>query len=185
MMDSQAPQTASDFRFLDSEADRQTLINDIRRVRQNVTQLIEALPADKIYVPRYHGWTPAAMLAHLHLTDNLSLMALKLALAGLPLPISSGLWDQMNDAASRLFARRVLATTLRGIKANENRIADFILQTPVKGFSKRFYYPPINRYVTVEQALQVLFLHHWQQHLKTIEGAEGYFYEPPANPTMA
>jgi len=184
MMDSQAPQTASDFRFLDSEADRQTLITDIRRVRQNVTQLIEALPADKVYVPRYHGWTPAAMLAHLHLNDNVSLMAIKLALAGLPVPVSSGLWDQFNDAAARLFARRVLETTLRGIKANEKRITDFVLQVPVKGFSKRFYYPPINRYITVEQALQVLFLHHWQQHLRTIEGAEGYFYEPPSNPTL-
>ena len=54
-----------DFRYLDTEAERQELAGDIRRVRQSVIQMAESVPVERHYEPRYHGWSLAAMLAHL------------------------------------------------------------------------------------------------------------------------
>ncbi|NDJ60849.1 MAG: DinB family protein [Chloroflexi bacterium] len=168
-----------DFRFLDTEQDRQTLLADMRRVRRAVVELAEGLPGDRVYAPRYHGWSPAAMLAHLHFTDNISLIAVKLALLGLQPKVSKASWNRVNNITTRVFQRRLLATTITEIKANEARIGEFILQVPLERFTRTFYYPPAEKQLTVEQALQVLFLFHWQEHRQTIERTEGVYYEPP------
>ena len=45
---------------------------DIRRVRQSVIQMAESVPPERHYEPRYHGWSLAALLAHLNTIDNLA-----------------------------------------------------------------------------------------------------------------
>jgi hypothetical protein len=78
-----------------------------------------------------------------------------------------------------VFRNRVVETTIRGIQQNEKRIADFILHLPMDKFTAQVYHIPTNRYLTVEQALQALFLHHWQGHLQSMREVEGIYYEPP------
>ncbi len=129
-------EVSRDFRYLDTEGDRQELAADIRRVRQSVIQLAESVPQDQIYVPRYHGWTLAALIAHLHTIDNVALFGIKLALLDIRAPISSSALDAFNDVTARLFQNRVLETTIRGINQNENRIIDFIMTLPLERYSR-------------------------------------------------
>lgn len=173
-----------EYRFLDGEADRQALVEDIRRVRREVLRLADLVPEARWYEPRYHGWSLAAMLGHLHLSDNLTILNIQMGLIGLTVPVSSGVWNRMNAFTARVFKGRIVETTVRGIQKNEARIAKFILQLPVDKFSRRVYDPPIDRYLTVEQAVQEFFLFHWQDHLRTMHIAEGIYIEPPENPDM-
>jgi hypothetical protein len=167
--------TSRDFRYLDTEIERKDLVADIRQVRRAVVRLAEALPPTVHDQPRYHGWTPNAMLAHLHLMDNLELLAIQMALLGLHPPLSSGVLDGFNALTARLFQKRVMAATLKGIARNEQRITDFILRLPIDRFSRPVYYPPQNTYLTVERALQAFFLFHWQEHLATMHKVEGMY----------
>ena len=43
------------FRFLDTEADRRQLIEEIRQIRRAVISMTETVPEEKWYEPRYHG----------------------------------------------------------------------------------------------------------------------------------
>ena len=176
MMDSQFNR---EFRYLDGTAERHELIKDIHRVRQSVISLAEAVPPDKQFEPRYHGWSLAALLAHLNTIDNVTLLAIKLSLIGFhpPLPLSA--LNQFNDLTARLFQRRLVETTIRGMNRNEKRIADFIMTLPMERFTRQVYHSPSGAYLTVEQGLQQFFLFHWQEHLQTMQRVEGIFYEPP------
>lgn len=170
--------------FLDTDEERRQLVDEIGKVRRAVLHMVDVVPQEQWYQPRYHGWSFAAMLAHLHLTDNLCLLDIQLALIGIRPPIPSSLWDRFNDVSTQVFRQRVVETTVRGIQKNEKRVASFILRLPVSKFSKEVYDPPHNRYLTVEQALQEFFLHHWHEHLKTISETEGLSYEPPERPDV-
>jgi predicted phosphohydrolase len=161
------------FRYLDSEADRQRLLEDIRQVRRAVISMTETVPEDKWYEPRYHGWSLAAMLGHLQTMDNFNMLLIQLALVGVRLPISSSLVDSLNDTMARVFQRRLVSTTVRGIETKETVIEKFIRDLPIEKFTLQVFYPPMNKYLTIEQALQVLFLHHWQGHLQTMLDVEG------------
>lgn len=167
--------TSRDFRYLDSDIDRQELVGDIRQVRRAVVRLAEALPAAVHDQPRYHGWTPNAMLAHLHLMDNLSMFSIQLALLGIHPPISSGVLDRFNGLTANWFQKRVMASTLKGIARNEKRISEFVMRLPIDRFSRPVYYPPQNTYLTVERAMQAFFLFHWQEHLTTMQKVEGMY----------
>lgn len=168
------------YRFLDTEADRQALIDDIRRVRREVLTLARQTPEARWYEPRYHGWSLAAMLGHLQLMDALSLRLIQLALVGIRLPISEGTLNAFNDVMARVFRSRLVTTTIQGLERSEQRLADFIMRLPMDRFSRMVYDPAISAYLTVEQAVQELFLYHWQDHLETLRQAEDTFYEPPA-----
>lgn len=168
-----------EFRFLDTTEDRQQLVDEIHRTRQSVITLAETIPQDKQFEPRYHGWSLAALLAHLNTSDTFALIAIKLALVGIRPPLSLGMLNQFNDFTARLFRRRIVATTTRTLQQGEDRIASFILTLPMDRFTREVYYPPESRYLTVEQALQQYFLFHWQEHLQTMQRVEGIFYEPP------
>jgi hypothetical protein len=170
-----------EFRFLDTEAERQQLVDDIRRVRQSVVQLAESIPQERWYEPRYHGWSLGALLAHLHTIDNAALWGIKLALLGVHPPVSLPALDAFNDFTARIFQRRVVPTTIRGIQRSEDRIIDLILTLPLDRFTREIYYPPSASYLTIEQALQQLFLYHWQEHLQTMQRVEGIYYEPPTS----
>ena len=176
-------EVSREFRYLDTEAERQDLAADIRRVRQAVIQLAESVPPERHYEPRYHGWSLAALLAHLNTIDNFAMFAIKLSLLGIhpPLPLSA--LDQFNDLTARLFHQRLVATTIQGMKKNEDRIIDFIMTLPMERFTREVYHPPSRSYLTVEKALQQYFLFHWQEHLQTMQKVEGIYYEPPTSST--
>ena len=167
------------YRYLDTQEDREALLDDIRQVRQSVLDMRDIVPPDQWYEPRYHNWSLAAMLGHLQLLDTLSLWQIKAALVGLPLPISSSTMNSFNQTIAQVFRRRMVESTVRGIENGEKHIRTFILQLPVDRFTVQVFYPPINKYLTVEQAIQTFFLHHWQEHLRTMQKAEGLYYEPP------
>ncbi|MDZ4766353.1 MAG: hypothetical protein SGI73_17565 [Chloroflexota bacterium] len=171
--------TSRDWRYLDSEADRRALIEDIRRVRLAVVTLARAVPPDQQALPRYHGWSLGAMLAHLHLSDSLALLQIKVALIGVHPAFSLKLLNRFNGTTTRWFQKRVVATTIRQIESGEARIADFILRLPMDGFSRPLYYTAGETELTAERAVQAYFLHHWQEHLTTMQKVEGMFYEPP------
>jgi len=171
--------SSSTYRYLDTDADRKQLADDFSRTRRLVLQLIDQLPEDKWYEPRYHGWSPAAMLAHLHLMDNLSLLLIQAALVGIRPPIGRRMLDSFNDFMSGVFKRRVVATTRKGVEKNEARLTDFILNLPMDKFTVQVYHPGLGRFITVEQALQSLFLFHWEDHLRLMREVEGIYYEPP------
>src|SRR5690349_7245370 len=115
-----------EFRYLDTEAERQDLVMDIRHVRQAVIQLADSVPPERHYEARYHGWSLAAMLAHLNTIDNFALFAIKLSLLGVHPPLSPNALDQFNELTAKLFHQRVVATTIRQMKTNEKRVVDFI-----------------------------------------------------------
>lgn len=161
------------FRFLDSDADRRQLIDEIRQIRRAVISMTETVPEEKWYEPRYHGWSLAAMLGHLQMMDNLNLLLIQMALVGINPPISMDLVDSLNDRMARVFQKRIISTTIRGIEKKERALESFIMRLPIDKFSKQVFYPPYNRYLTIEQALQVVFLHHWQNHLQTMLAVEG------------
>jgi hypothetical protein len=162
---------------LDSDTDRKALVADIKHVRRAVLQLVDYLPHEKWYEPRYHGWTPAAMLGHLHLMDNYLLFAVQMALVGIRPPISPVIRDGFNDLMASVFQKRLVETTINSIKRNEQRIGDFILHLPMDKFTKSVYSPVWQTYLTVEQGLQEFFLFHWQDHLQTMRQVEDMHYE--------
>lgn len=167
------------YRYLDGDRERQELIDDIRRVRRAVVQMAEAVPENRRYEARYHGWSLAALLAHLVISDRLSLWAIQWALAGVRPPVPSPLLHGFNALSARIFRKRVISTTLRGLRADEKRIAGFIRRLPMDKFTRMVYDPTGDAYITVERAVQVCFLFHWQEHLQTLQKVEGVYYEPP------
>lgn len=167
------------YRYLDSEEDRQTLIDDTRRVRRLVIQMTDIVPQDKWYEPRYHEWSLAAMLGHLQVVDKLMMMNIQAALLGIRFPIPITLVNQFNNRMARIYKKRVVETSVRGIQRFDVVLSDFILRLPMDKFTVQVYHPPSNKYLTVEQALQIFFLHHWQTHLQTMREVEGLHYEPP------
>jgi hypothetical protein len=169
------------YRYLDSEADRQALIAEMQSVRQAVIDMTETVPEAQWYEPRYHGWSLAAMLGHLQLMDNAHMLLIQLALVGVRFPLSMTVVDRFNDTVSGIFRQRVLKTTISGIQKKQDILTDFINNLPIDKFTTQVYYPPMRKYLTVEQAIQVLFLHHWQDHLQTMLDVEGLQYQPPGS----
>jgi len=164
--------------FLDSEAERRQLCEEIVRVRDEVIQIIQRMPEDQWYEPRYHEWTPAAMLGHLNFIDNISMWQIKAALIGIRPRIGIKTVDRINNITSRMFHRRIVPVTIEGIRTKQEHIKTFVLQLPVSKFSKQIFDPVENKYTTVEKALQARFLHHWYDHLETIRTVEG-IEQPP------
>ncbi|MBK8023597.1 MAG: hypothetical protein IPK19_19720 [Chloroflexi bacterium] len=176
--------SAGAIRYLDGEAERQALVADIHEVRQQVIAFARTVPQEEWYEPRYHGWSLAAMLAHLHLMDSIAMLQIKLALLGFRVGVSASQLNTFNDACARFFRRRVLTTTLEGIDRQERQIAEFILRLPMSRFTRTIHYPPTGESLTVERAIQQYFLFHWQHHLSTLLGRNGddrddIFFEPP------
>lgn len=167
------------YRYLDGEPDRRELLADIHRVRGSVIQIAQSVPEKRRYEPRYHGWSLGALLAHLYTSDRLAFWAIEWALVGIRPPVPSPLLHQFNAFTARLFQKRLIETTIRGIRGQEKRIDDFILRLPLDKFTRQVWDTGTGQYLTVERAVQVAFLFHWQEHLLTLQKVEGVFYEPP------
>jgi hypothetical protein len=168
-----------EFRFLDTEAERKELLEDVRRVRREVLKIAESVPAERHYEPRYHGWSLAAMLMHLLTMDRLSMWQIKLALLNVAPAIPIEMVNSLNDTCARIFQRRLVATTIRGIERHESQVEDLVIRLPVDRFSKQLFYPPLGIYLTIERGIQAYYLFHWHEHLLTMQKAEGLYYEPP------
>lgn len=168
-------QTTTRYIFLDGQPERQLLLTQIAQTHQEVLDYLTALPQDTWYTPRYYQqrWTPAAMLAHLNMVDTLSLWLIKLSLLNVTLPISTPVLNRMNDTMANVFSKRVMETSIKSVSKNEARIADFITHLPMNKFSKRVFNPAPQQFMTVEQAVQALFLHHWQGHLADMKATDG------------
>src|SRR5262245_32988951 len=107
------------YRFLDSEADRRALVEEMHQVRREVFKVAELVPKDKQYEPRYHGWSLGAMLAHLQTMDNLLMWLVELGILGVRLPIPLVMLNSFNDQMARVYRNRVVETTIRGIQQKE------------------------------------------------------------------
>jgi hypothetical protein len=164
---------ANHFLYLDSDTERRQLIDDIRQVRRAVLQIVDSVPIALRFEPRYHGWSLAAMLAHLHNTDNFSMFLIQVSLVRVRIPVSKRINDRFNDFAARIFRQRIIETTVKDIQRNEKRITDFIARLPINKFTCEIYHPDLEVNMTVERAVQSLFLHHWQGHLQTMRQVEG------------
>ncbi len=168
------------FRYLDGDRDRLELLADIRHVRHTLVTLAESVPKDRRYEPRFAGTTLAALLAQLHLSDQLTLAAIQLALLGTP-PLHLQLLGPFNRLTAYLFKDRSMDASIRAIQRHERRIADLILSLPVDKFSKPVYDPAHDVTLTVEQTMQEGFLFHWQDVLQTMQRVQGIYYEPPGH----
>ncbi len=166
-------------RYLDTQEDREALLADMRAVRRDVIAMREIVPENEWYTPRYHGWSLGAMLGHLQTVDTISLWQIQLALIGFRPVISLSLVNQFNNTLARVYQQRLLDTSVRGIEQREKTLADFILNLPIDKFTAQVHHAPSGKFLTVEQAIQYLFLYHWQDHLRTMREAEGLYYEPP------
>jgi len=117
--------------YLDTERDRQNLIIEIQKVRQEVLKIVETLPEAEWYTPRYDDWSLAALLGYLNLLDNISMLLIQASLLGIRPALSTGLVKRLQGFTTRVFRRRLIATSTRSIEQNQQRIADFILQLPI------------------------------------------------------
>ena len=156
------------YMFLDDEADRKQFIALMDETRSAVLEVVHNTPENQWYEPRYHGWSLAAVLGHLNLTDNFGMLQIKLGMRGIAIPLSPNFWDSLNNLTANLFRKRLVQVSIDGMKKNQPRIASFIMELPVNKFTQRVFYPPQNKYLTVEQAVQTYFLFHWQDHLQTL-----------------
>jgi hypothetical protein len=167
------------YRYLDSDADRQALIDDMHRIRLEMLKIAYQVPQDQRYVPRYHGWSLAAMLGHLQLMDKLLLWNVQAALIGVRVPISLSTLNRFNDFMARVYRARVLETTIKGIERNEKQLTEFVRRLPIDKFTKLVFDPALQVNLTVEQAVQEFFYFHWFDHLQTVRQVDGIYYEPP------
>lgn len=179
-----AAQPKREYRYLDDEAERKALIADIQKVRREVLQIASFVPPDQHFVPRYHGWSLAAMLGHLQLMDNLLMWTVEMGILGIRLPLPLVLLNQFNDTMAGVYRKRMVATTIQGIQKKEHAIEAFILRIPVGKFSKLVYDPALEITLTVEQALQEFFLYHWRDHLDAMRKVDDIHYEPPTGRTL-
>jgi hypothetical protein len=178
-----AAELKRDYRYLDGEAERLALIEDIKQVRRDVLRVADLVPKDKHHEPRYHGWSLGAMLGHLQLMDNLSMWVIELGILGVRVPVSAPLVDSFNDWMAGIYRGRVVETTIRGIQKKEKGIEEFVMRVPVDKFTRLVYHPILQVDLTVEQALQEVFLYHWREHLETMRKVDDMHYEPPTGNT--
>ncbi len=172
-------QVDQEYRYLDTEQDRRALLDEMAQVRQAVIAVADMIPEEQQYTPRYHDWSLAAMMGHLMLMDSLNLWLVQLALMGVRLRVPMDQVDGLNALMARVFRQRVVGSSVKGIDRRLRHLEDFILNLPLDKFTQQVYYPPKRKYLTVERAIQDMFLHHWQEHLETMLSVEGI--EDPRN----
>ena len=167
------------YRSLAFDSNRQALVVDIRNVRREVLHLVELVPKAKWYEARYHGWSPGAMLGHLHFMDNAALHLMQAAVRGFIVLLPTGALNLFNNNMARLLKHRDVEKTTQHIHLNEARISAFVLHLPARQFMRKVYAPCLGSYLTFEEAVQEFFLIHWQGHLQTMREVDDKdFCEP-------
>lgn len=174
-----------DYKSLNSPAERQALIENIKRTRAEVLRLIEFVPHDQWYQLRYHGWSPAAMLGHLHMMDNITLLLMQAGMRGLSMPLPLGMLNIFNNLTSRFMRQQNIDETIHAIRQNESRLISFVVRLPAEKFNKKVHDPALERWLTIEEAVQEFFYLHWADHLQTMRQVDDRgFYEPAAHTTL-
>lgn len=159
--------------FLDSQEERQELVARIKQVRHAVRGIIESLPEEQWYEPRYNGLSPAALLGHLNFSDNMGILLIKLAMLGLRPATSHAMLHRVNRVTTRLFSRRLVPISLQSLESNQERITALILEMPMEKFTVQVWNPARQHFTTLEKGLQEFLLHHWQHHLSEMHDVEG------------
>lgn len=167
-----------EYRSLATEENRQAVIEDMKKVRQEALRFVNLVPPNQWYEPRYHGWSLAFLLAHLQMMDNLTRQLMQAAMLGVSLPSTMGLVNFFNDSAARLFKQRKVETTVHQIQQDEPKLIAFVLKAAYPKLQRRLYDPAIDRVLTVEQAMQEFFVYHWRWHIGDILAVDGRFSEP-------
>ncbi|MCU0499169.1 MAG: hypothetical protein MUF87_17590 [Anaerolineae bacterium] len=159
--------------YLDGDEERQQLIGQIAKVRLDVLRVVENVPADLWYTPRYHNWSLGAMLGHLNLADRLSLWLIQAALLRIRPRIPLSLVNQANDFMANVYRNRLIDASKRDMQRNEKRITTLIQHLPEDKLALGVYHPALGIETTVERALQDLYVYHWIEHLHTMQSVEG------------
>lgn len=163
---------SKDYIYLDGETEREQLISEIHKARLAVRRLIDTVPEEHWYEPRYHGWSLAAMLGHLNLTDNIALFLIRAALVGFRFRMGPGTVERVNNISASMFRRRLISVSIKSMKRNEDTIAAFIRDLPINQFTREVFNQESQQFTTVERYLQDRFLFHWRAHLKTMRDVE-------------
>ncbi len=167
---------------LESDENKRTLVADMKRIRQDALRLVQLVPKDNWYEPRYHGWSLAAMMSHLHSMDNLTISGMQAAMRGVSVPLPKSALNMFNTVMSRIYKTRDVETTLLDIQKNEARLIAFVLRLTPDQFRRKMHDPWLESYLTIEEAVQEFFFIHWEGHLQTVRDAEDKgFYEPSAS----
>ncbi len=167
-----------DYEFLDDEVDRRQFIARMREVREAVIGLRSVVPEARWYEARHEGWSLAALMGHLQWMDRLHLLQVQLAIWNLPFPFSARTWARVSGWQQRVFRRRLLRSSVNGIRAALPDQESFVLQLSVEDFSKRLTYAPTGQTLTVEQAVQEFLLFYWRDQLRALRIAEGLRQAP-------
>ena len=167
-----------EYRFLDDEDDRLQFIARMREVREAFIAMRSVVPEARWYELRHEGWSLAAILGHLQWMDRLHLLQVQLAIWNLPFPFSARTWERVTGWQQRIFQRRLMKSSVDGIRGALPDQEEFILQMAVDDFSKRLTYAPTGQVLTVEQAVQEFLLFFWQDRLRALRIAEGLHSTP-------
>ncbi len=167
-----------EYRFLDDEEDRLQFIARMREVREAFIAMRSVVPEARWYELRHEGWSLAAILGHLQWMDRLHLLQVQLAIWNLPFPFSARTWERVTGWQQRIFQRRLMKSSVDGIRGALPDQEEFILQLAVNDFSKRLTYAPTGQVLTVEQAVQEFLLFFWQDRLRALRIAEGLHSTP-------
>ncbi len=167
-----------EFRFLDGEDDRLQFIARMREVREAFIAMRSVVPEARWYEVRDEGWSLAAIMGHLQWMDRLHLLQVQLAIWNLPFPFSARTWERVTGWQQRIFQRRLMKSSVDGIRGALPDQEAFVLHMAVDDFSKRLTYAPTGQVLTVEQAVQEFLLFFWQDRLRALRIAEGLHSTP-------
>ncbi|MEL6148323.1 MAG: hypothetical protein AAFV33_11585 [Chloroflexota bacterium] len=161
------------FIYLDGADEREQVIERLREVRQAVLNIADQLPESHHYSPRYNGQSLAVMLARLHMFDRTMLWMIRAASNGYPLRIPRGAVGFVDAVARWTFQKRLVEVTMRGVRKQEQEIIEFVRTVPLDALSKDVPHPGKKDVYTVERAIQVFFIHHWEQQLMLMQQVDG------------
>ncbi|MEM6283840.1 MAG: hypothetical protein AAF787_16735 [Chloroflexota bacterium] len=161
------------FIYLDGTDEREQVADRVREVRRAVLHIAEQLPESHHYSPRYNGQSLAVMLARLHMFDRAMLWMIRAASNGYPIQVSRSMVGFFDAIARWAFQKRLVEVTVRGVRKQEQEIIEFVRTIPIDALSKDVPHPGKNDVYTVERAIQVFFIHHWEQQLMLMQQVDG------------
>jgi hypothetical protein len=157
------------FLFLDGDLERRQLIGQVKNARNTLLSLAKQVPEAHYYTPRYDGHSLTVVLARLQAFDTGALWLVKAASNGYSVRPSPGLIGFIDSLISSLTRRRLVDVTIKGIREKEAEICEFIRSVPIDSLSNDVLHPGKKDPYTVEQALQVYFVHYWQDQIQRMQ----------------
>jgi hypothetical protein len=168
------------FYYFDGPEERNAVMQQIRDVRAEVFHIASQIPEQHHFLPRYNGRSLAETLVHLQLFDVATLWFIKRSAKlreDLKLRPPETLLRHADHLAGRFFRRRLVSTTLEGLRRQEKEICDYIRYVPLEDLHKDVFHPGRREPYTVEKALQVYFIHYWERQCMAMRKTESVFDE--------